>query len=239
MTVHGWRWGCGVSDDTGGVIPPTSASNLQHEKDTLVTPYLPPTILYPHPSFCPTLLPLSLSLIWTQIKQCIRLRKGFYHNLQSNIRKRQYLFISGALIYASIGQEFHSVWTVCFQRAAFSPPFFVKEWLNSKTVADNSHFFQSRSSQHVSFLEEKLHTDDNKIKSADSSSKPPPFPSHPSRSQNELTWEENKGALGIVESVDIRTACGDFPVDEDCLTRGKYLFRSNWERNNTAAKTSA
>lgn len=126
-----------------------------------------------------------------------------------------------------------------FKGLLFPPPFFVKEWLNSKTVADNSHFFQSRSSQHVSFLEEKLHTDDNKIKSADSFSKPPPFPSHPSRSQNELTWEENKGALGIVESVDIRTACGDFPVDEDCLTRGKYLFRSNWERNNTAAKTSA
>lgn len=45
-----WRWSCGVSDDTSGVIPPTSASNLQHEKDTRMTPYVPPTIFYPHPA---------------------------------------------------------------------------------------------------------------------------------------------------------------------------------------------
>lgn len=72
MLVYGWRWGCGVSDDTGSVIPPTSASNLQHEKDTLVTLYLPPTILYPH--LAPSAWRFSLSLIWTQIKQRIRLR---------------------------------------------------------------------------------------------------------------------------------------------------------------------
>ncbi len=62
VTVSGWRWGCGVSDDTGGVIPPTSASNLQHEKDTLVTPYLPPTIIYPHPA--PSARRFSLSLLF-------------------------------------------------------------------------------------------------------------------------------------------------------------------------------
>lgn len=48
MCVYGLKQGCRVSDDTGGVIPQTSVSNLQHEKDTRVTPYLPPTILYPH-----------------------------------------------------------------------------------------------------------------------------------------------------------------------------------------------
>lgn len=46
---------CEVSDDTGGVIPPTSASNLQHEKDTVATLYLPPAV-FRCPSSCPVLL---------------------------------------------------------------------------------------------------------------------------------------------------------------------------------------
>lgn len=59
VTLHGRRWGCGVSDDTGGVIP-TSASNLQHEKDTLVTPI--PAPYHPLPPFPPSTLSLSLSV---------------------------------------------------------------------------------------------------------------------------------------------------------------------------------
>lgn len=47
---HVQGWSCGVSDETGGAIQPTSASNLQHEKDTLMTPYLPPTIVCPCPA---------------------------------------------------------------------------------------------------------------------------------------------------------------------------------------------
>lgn len=56
---HQWsvheEGGCEVSDDTGGVIPPTSASNLQHEKDTPATPYLPPAIHH-----CPSSCSVSL-----------------------------------------------------------------------------------------------------------------------------------------------------------------------------------
>lgn len=51
VSVHGRRRGrgCRVTDDTGAVIPLTSASNLQHEKDTPVTPYPPPTNHLPPP----------------------------------------------------------------------------------------------------------------------------------------------------------------------------------------------
>lgn len=45
--------------------------------------------------------------------------------------------------------------------------------------------------------------------------------------------------LGVGGSVGGCTVCGDFPVYEDYLTRRKYLFRSNWERNNTATKSMA
>lgn len=44
-----------VSDDTAGVIPPTSASNLQHEKDSVATP-VPAPSHPPLPSSCPELL---------------------------------------------------------------------------------------------------------------------------------------------------------------------------------------
>lgn len=156
MTVHGWRWGCGVSDDTGGVIPPTSASNLQHEKDTLVTPYLPPTILYPHPSFCPTLLPLSLSF------EPKSNSVSGYEKVSTTTCNQTYErgSIYSFLVLSSMPplvRNFTQYELYVFKGLLSPPPpFFVKEWLNSKTVADNSHFFQSRSSQHVSFLEEKV-----------------------------------------------------------------------------------
>lgn len=85
VCTYGWRWGCWVSDDTGGVIPPTSASNLQHEKDTRVTPYLPPTVLSP-PS--PLLLPNVTLSHFCPNQTVAQITKDLHRNSQSNTRAR-------------------------------------------------------------------------------------------------------------------------------------------------------
>lgn len=84
-----WRWGCEVSDDTVGVIMPTSVSDLQHEKDTFVTQYMPPTILR-CPSFCAVLLSPSYL---NQNQTVYQITKGFCHNVQSNERGSIYSFL--------------------------------------------------------------------------------------------------------------------------------------------------
>lgn len=87
-TGGGGAAGRGVTDDTGDVIPLTSASNLQHEKDTPVTPYLPPNHLPPPARLLLNVwLSFSLSLISAQIKQRIGLPKVPYRNSQSNTQK--------------------------------------------------------------------------------------------------------------------------------------------------------
>lgn len=102
---------CEVSDDTAGVIPPTSASNLQHEKDSVATPYLPPAILRcPHPA--PNCSPNPNQIPY-------RVPTGFNRNFQSNIQKSRYLFISAAVVRASTSQEFRSR-TACFPLACYS-----------------------------------------------------------------------------------------------------------------------
>lgn len=111
VSEHGWSWGCGVSDDTGGVIPPTSASNLQHEKDTLVTPYLPPTILYPHPAPSARRCSLSLSLSFEPKSNSVSgYEKVPTTTCNQTYKGGKYLFILCALIHVSVGQRFHSVW---------------------------------------------------------------------------------------------------------------------------------
>lgn len=100
---HQWsvheKGGCEVSDDTGGVIPPTSASNLQHEKDTPATPYLPPAIHH-CPSSC------SVSLFHLNPNQTSdRVTNGFNRSFQSNIHKSAYVFISAAVIQLPPGRE--------------------------------------------------------------------------------------------------------------------------------------
>lgn len=209
---------CKVSDDTGGVIPPTSASNLQHEKDSVATPYLPPAILYcPHPApYCSPNPNQTLYQVTT----------GFHHNFQSNIQKSPYLFISAAVVWASTSQEFHSR-TACFPLACYSS-LFVKQWLNGNgdSVADSSHFLPVNIAPASPSKKGKSPDADSIIRSADRFSKPGSFPS----------WGSERMGLW---SVDIRPACGDFPMEEDCRTRGKYLSRGNWNRNNTAATALA
>lgn len=100
ITRQRWGWGCEVSDVTGGVIPPTSASNLQQKKDTLATSYLPPAILS-----CPS----SCSVLHSHLnpnQTLDHVTNSFNRNFQSNIQKSGYLFISAAVVWASTSQEF-------------------------------------------------------------------------------------------------------------------------------------
>lgn len=108
-------WGCEVSDDTGGVIPLTSASNRQHEEDTLATPYLPPAILH-----CPSSCSGPLSHL-NPNQTLDHVTNGFNRSFQSNIQKSPYLSVSAAVIWASTRQELHSR-PACFPLAHTPPP---------------------------------------------------------------------------------------------------------------------
>lgn len=106
-----------MSDDTGGVIPPTSASNLQHEKDILMTPYLPPTILYPHPALL--LLPDVALSHFDPNQTAYQVAKDFYHSSQSNVQGGKKKKGSICLFYVFSSVPLNVELTACFAVAAF------------------------------------------------------------------------------------------------------------------------
>lgn len=123
----------GVSDDTGGVIPQTSVSNRQHEKDTLMTPYLPPTILYPPPPD-PLLLPDAALSHLNPNQTVYQVTKIFCSTTSCNQRsfkiRSTYLLLC-AFIHALINQEFH--W---LRNYNFSSCFFFFFWKNDQAAKE-------------------------------------------------------------------------------------------------------
>lgn len=113
---------------------------------------------------------------------------------------------------------------------------FVKEWWNGngKTVADNSLFFPGQIVPKWLPLKKEVAP----LMTANSKALADLNHLHfhcicPERTEKKIS------GLGLWRVWIYMSNMWDFPVDEDCLTKGKYLFTSNWERNNTAAKTSA
>lgn len=133
-----WRWSCGVSDDTGGVIPPTSASNLQHEKDTRMTPYVPPTIFYPHPT--PSAWCCSFS--FQPKSNSVSSYERFWPQLAIRHTKQGvYICFMCILPFPhAVVQEFHSV--CCLLHVLFELLFFPSLLRRSATKGSGKcHFF--------------------------------------------------------------------------------------------------
>lgn len=126
--LYGWRWSCWVSDDTGGVTPPTSASNLQHKKDTHMTLYLPPTILYPRPAPSARRCSLLFQLKSNSVSSCTR----FLPQLAIKRTKEKVCVHFFCALILSLSQGFLSLSpTLCFAGAAYSFPFKVLNYATS------------------------------------------------------------------------------------------------------------